>query len=106
MLLSTYPLPSVGGILYFCFAKIAGIIVDEYEQRAVYKRYDVISNGPDSVLETSGTTCHVNTTWVSYDHDEQYFVCTHSANAGDRHRNQAYLPGTGGIVMTETVPPE
>ena len=32
---------------------------------------------------------------VFYGRDEPYFVCTHSASASDRHRNQAYLPGTG-----------
>ena len=26
-----------------------------------------------------------------------YSVCTHSASAGDRYRNQAYLPGTGDL---------
>ena len=30
------------------------MIVGEYEQRAVYKRYNVVGNGPDSVLETFG----------------------------------------------------
>ena len=29
------------------------MIVDEYDQRAVYKRYNVVDNGPDSVLELS-----------------------------------------------------
>ena len=30
------------------------MIVGEYEQRAVYKCYNVVGNGPDNVLETSG----------------------------------------------------
>ena len=30
------------------------MFVGEYEQRAVYKRYYVVDNDPDSVLETSG----------------------------------------------------
>ena len=29
------------------------MIVSEDEQRVVYKRYNVVGNGPDSVLETS-----------------------------------------------------
>ena len=48
----------------------------------------------------------LNIRGVFHGGDETYFVYTHSASAGDRHRNQAYLPGTGGIVMTQTVPPE
>ena len=38
----------------FCFAKIVRKIVGEYKQRPVYKRYNVVDNGPDSVLGTSG----------------------------------------------------
>ena len=34
--------------------KIVCMIVGEYEQRAVYKGYDVVGNGPVIVLETSG----------------------------------------------------
>ena len=30
------------------------MIVGVHERRAVYKRYNVVDNGPDSVLETSG----------------------------------------------------
>ena len=38
---------------------------------------------------------------VFYGRDRQYFVCTHSASARDRHRDQAYyLPGAGDTVMT------
>ena len=40
--------------------KIVLMLVGEYEQRAVYKRFNVASNGPDSVLETSGAIDHVN----------------------------------------------
>ena len=32
------------------FSKIVLVIVGEYEQRAVYKRNNVVGNGPDSVL--------------------------------------------------------
>ena len=45
--------------LYFCFVKIVYMIVGEYEQRAVYKRYNVVDNGPGSVLETSGVIYRV-----------------------------------------------
>ena len=38
--------------------------------------------------------------------DESYFVCTHSASAGDLHRNQVYLPGTGDTVIQQAVPLE
>ena len=38
--------------LYFCFAKIVRMFVGEYEQRAVYTRCNVVSYGPDNVLET------------------------------------------------------
>ena len=40
--------------LYCFFSKIARMIVGEYRQRSVYKRYNVVGNGPDSVLKTSG----------------------------------------------------
>ena len=43
-----------------CFAKIFRMIVWEYEQIAVHKRYIVVGNGPDSVLETSGAIYRVN----------------------------------------------
>ena len=39
---------------------IVCMIVGEYEQRAVYERYNVFGNGPNSVLETSGVIYHVN----------------------------------------------
>ena len=39
-----------------CFAKIVG----EYEQRAVYKRYNVVDNGSDFVLETFGVIYRFN----------------------------------------------
>ena len=45
--------------IYFCFAKIICMIVDEYKQRAVYKRYNLVGNIPDSVLKTSGAIFHV-----------------------------------------------
>ena len=35
------------------------MIVGEYEQRAVYKRYNAVDNGPDNVLETSGAIYRV-----------------------------------------------
>ena len=34
------------------------MIVGENEQRAVYKRSNVVGNGPDSVLETVGAIYH------------------------------------------------
>ena len=37
-----------------CFFPVR-MIVGEYEQRAVYKRYNVVGSGPDSALETPGT---------------------------------------------------
>ena len=40
--------------------KIVSMIVGEYKQRAVYKRYNVVGNGPRSVLETSGVIYRVN----------------------------------------------
>ena len=78
-------------------------MLGEYEQKAVYKRYNVVGNDPDSVLETS---CWIYVLiskyngWVFCGRDEPYFACTHSASADDRHCNQAYLPGTGDTVMT------
>ena len=36
------------------------MIVGENEHGAVYKRYDVVGNGPDSVLETSSAIFRVN----------------------------------------------
>ena len=36
----------------FCFADFFRMIVGEYEQRAVYKRYNVFGNGSNSVLKT------------------------------------------------------
>ena len=36
-------------------AKNVRMIVGEYERIAIYKRYNVVDNGPDSVLETAGT---------------------------------------------------
>ena len=68
----------------------------------------MVANGPDSVLETSCLIYRGNLQiqrgflW----RDEPYFVCTHSATAGDccDHGNQAYLPGTGYTVMTWAVP--
>ena len=44
------------GGLYFCSAKFARMIVGEYEQTAVYKRYNVVGNVADIVLETSCVT--------------------------------------------------
>ena len=42
-----------------------------------------------------------NVSGVFYGRDEPYFLhMAYSAGAGDRHRNQAYLPGTGDTVMT------
>ena len=37
---------------------------------------------------------------VFYGHDEPYFVCILSASVGDRHRNQANLPGAEETVIT------
>ena len=34
--------------------------VGDYEQRAVYKRYDVVGNGPDTVLKTSAAIHRIN----------------------------------------------
>ena len=36
------------------------VIVGEYEQRAVYKRYNVVDNVPDCVLKTSGAIHRTN----------------------------------------------
>ena len=36
------------------------MIVGEYEQSVVYKRYDVVGNGPDCVFETSNVIYRVN----------------------------------------------
>ena len=44
----------------FCFAKKIRIIEGEYEQRAVYKRSNVVGNGPGSVLKASGAIYRVN----------------------------------------------
>ena len=41
-------------------AKIVRMIVGEYEQRAIYKRYNVLGNGHHSVLETTGGISRVN----------------------------------------------
>ena len=40
--------------LYFYFANNFRTILGEYKRRAVYKRQNVVGNGRDSVLETSG----------------------------------------------------
>ena len=50
----------IGGFIYFCFAKIVCMIVGEFDQRAVYKRSNVIGNDPDSALETSGAIYRAN----------------------------------------------
>ena len=34
--------------------KIVCVIVGEYEQRAVFKRYNVVDNGPGNVFQTFG----------------------------------------------------
>ena len=34
--------------------------VGEYEQRAVYKRYNVVDNSPDCVLGTAGVIKHIH----------------------------------------------
>ena len=67
------------------------MIVGECEKRTVYNRYSVVSNRPGSVLETSGRIYRVDEKIqrVFYGYDEPDFICTHSASAGDRHRNQA-----------------
>ena len=49
-----------GGTLHFCFSKIVRMILGEYDQRAVYKRYNVVGNGPDSVLDILGAIYRVN----------------------------------------------
>ena len=36
------------------------MIVGEYEQSVVYKRYDRVGNGPDCVFETSSVIYRVN----------------------------------------------
>ena len=35
------------------------MIIGEYEQRALYKRYNVFGNDPNSALETSGAMYRV-----------------------------------------------
>ena len=54
------PFICVSPTLYFCFAKIVPMIIGEYEQRALYKHYDVVGNGPDSVLLTFGAIYYLN----------------------------------------------
>ena len=65
--------------------KIVRWIVGEYEQKAVYKRYDILGNGSDSVLETSGAIKFIvvisKYNGVFFGRDEPYFVLTHSASA-------------------------
>ena len=41
-----YP-PTLWGTLYFCFAKNIRMMVGEYEHKAVYKRYNIVGNGPN-----------------------------------------------------------
>ena len=53
------PPPLCGGLYIFALRKLC-MTVQKYEQRAVYKRYDVVGNGPDSVLESSGAIHRVN----------------------------------------------
>ena len=43
---------SVGGLNTFALQTFVRMILGEYKQ-TVYKRYNVVGNGPDSVLETS-----------------------------------------------------
>ena len=68
------------------FEKIVRIIVGEYEQREVYKRCNVVDNGPDRVLETYGAICRVDQQMQRGFHgrDEPYLFCTYSVSAGDR----------------------
>ena len=40
------------GLYIFCFSNFFRMIVGEYEQRVVYKCYDIVCNSSDSVLET------------------------------------------------------
>ena len=60
--------------------------VGEYEQRAIYKRYNVVGNGPDSVLET----CHA----IYYVHKQvtgfSMAVMNRISVVQTRHCNQVY----------------
>ena len=67
------------------------MIVGEYEQRAVYKCYNVAGNSPDLKLLVRFIMLISKYNWGFYGRDEPYFVCTHSASAGDGHRNQSIL---------------
>ena len=61
------------------------MIVGEYEQKAVCKCYNVVDNGPDSVLPVRFIVLISKYNGVSDDRNKPYFVCTQSGNAGDRH---------------------
>ena len=58
------------------------MIVGEYDERAVYKCYNVVGNQFIVVISKYNS--------VFYGHDEPYFARAHSASAGGRHCNQAY----------------
>ena len=92
----------VRGTQYFGFIKIVDIIVGEYEPRVVYKRYNVVGNGRAVYLKLPVRFMALISRFngVFYGRDEPYFLCAHSASASDRHRNQAYSPGTEDTVIT------
>ena len=53
------------------FAKIVCIIAGEYEQGGVHKRYNVVGNGPDTVVETSGAVFSILCTAAGDSHVRQ-----------------------------------
>ena len=68
------------------------MIVGEYEQRDVYKRYNVVDNGPDSVLETSGVIYLLISKYSRVSMAVMsYILFAHTL---------LVVPGTGDTVMT------
>ena len=69
------------------------MILGECEQRAVYKRYNAVGNGPESVFElpVRFTVLISKYNRVFNGRDKPYFVCTHSASVYDRHSKHTYL---------------
>ena len=63
------------------------MLLGKYEQRAVYKRYNVVGNGLIVYLKLRVRFLVVisNYNRVVYGRDEPYSVCTHWACASDRH---------------------
>ena len=58
------------------------MIVGEYDQRAVYQCYNVVDNGPDSVLLVRFIVLISKNNRAFNGNDDPCFVCTLSASAG------------------------